>query len=83
MAHGVGRFVVADGLLTVVIWVPNRQVSDANAPMGTSHSWLPGDARTISLDLAALAGVVMAAARSRFAAALHDHVPREFRRLPV
>lgn len=57
-----GWFVVAHGLLTIVIWAPNPQGADANAPMDTSHSWLLGDARTISLILAAVAGVVMAAA---------------------
>lgn len=57
-----GWFVVAHGLLTIIIWAPNPQSSDAHAPMDTSHSWLLGDARTISLVLAAVAGVVMTAA---------------------
>lgn len=56
-----GWFVVAHGLLTIMIWAPNPQGVDANAPMDTSHSWLLGDARTISLILAAIAGVVIAA----------------------
>ncbi len=57
-----GWFVVAHGLLTILIWAPNPWGSTADAPMDTSHSWVLGEARTISLVLAAVAGVVMAAA---------------------
>jgi hypothetical protein len=39
-----GWFVVAHGLLTILIWAPNPRTVDANAPMDTSHSWLFGDA---------------------------------------
>ena len=57
-----GWFVVAHGLLTLLIWAPNPRTVDANAPMDTSHSWLLGDARALSVVLAVVAGVVMAAA---------------------
>lgn len=57
-----GWFVVAHGSLTILIWAPNPQTLDANAPMDTSHSWLLGDARTVSVVLAVVAGVVMAVA---------------------
>jgi hypothetical protein len=57
-----GWFVVAHGLLTILIWSPNPRTLATDAPMDTSHSWLFGDARTISLALALVAGAVMAAA---------------------
>lgn len=57
-----GWFVVAHGLLTVVIWAPNPRTAAANAPMDTSHSWLFGDARTISVVLAVVAGLCIAVA---------------------
>jgi hypothetical protein len=57
-----GWFVVAHGLLTIVIWSPNPQTAATEAPMDTSHSWLLGDARAISLTLAIIAGVVIASA---------------------
>lgn len=57
-----GWFVVAHGLLTIVIWAPTPRGADANAPMDTSRSWLLGDARTVSLVLAVVAGIVVAAA---------------------
>ena len=57
-----GWFVVAHGLLTIVIWSPNPQTLATDAPMDTSHSWLLGDARAISLALAITAGLFMAAA---------------------
>ena len=58
----VGWFVVAHGLLTILIWSPNPRTLTADAPMDTSHSWLFGDARAISLPLAIAAGLIMAAA---------------------
>jgi hypothetical protein len=57
-----GWFVVAHGLLTIVIWSPNPRTLATEAPMDTSHSWLLGDARAISLTLAIAAGLLMAAA---------------------
>lgn len=57
-----GWFVVAHGLLTILIWAPDPRAADGDAPMDTSHSWLLGDARTLSLVLAVVAGIVMAAA---------------------
>jgi hypothetical protein len=63
-----GVLVVAHGLLTIVIWAPNPQTSSVDAPMDTSHSWLLGDARTVSLVLAVIAGVVVAGAGVGFLA---------------
>jgi hypothetical protein len=40
-----GWFVVAHGLLTIVIWSPNPRAVDGSAPMDTRRSWLFGDAR--------------------------------------
>lgn len=57
-----GWFVVAHGLLTIVIWSPNPRMVDGSAPMDTSRSWLFGDARTLSLVLAVVAGIIVAAA---------------------
>jgi hypothetical protein len=57
-----GVLVVAHGLLTIVIWTPNPRTLTGDAPMDTSHSWLLGDARTVSLGLAVIAGFVIAAA---------------------
>lgn len=57
-----GWFVVAHGLLTIVIWVPTPRAATANAPMDTSRSWLLGDARSVSLVLAVASGIVVAAA---------------------
>jgi hypothetical protein len=57
-----GVLVVAHGLLTVGIWTPNPRTLTGDAPMDTSHSWLLGDARTVSLVLAVIAGFVVSAA---------------------
>lgn len=53
-----GVLLVAHGLLMILIWSPTPS---ANAPMNTSHSWLLGDARVVSLVLALIAGVLIAA----------------------
>lgn len=63
-----GWFVVAHGLLTILIWSPNPRTAGASAPMDTSHSWLLGDARTVSLVLAVVAGIIMTAAGIGFLA---------------
>ena len=55
-----GWFVVAHGLLTILIWAPKPRTVEA--PMDTSHSWLVGDARTLSLVLAVVAGLFIAVA---------------------
>lgn len=52
-----GFLLVAHGLLTVVIWLPRP---DADAPMDTSHSWLLGEARVVSVACAVVAGVLIA-----------------------
>jgi hypothetical protein len=52
-----GVLLVAHGLLTVLIWSPSPS---AEAPMSTSRSWLIGDARTASLTLAVVAGLLVA-----------------------
>lgn len=57
-----GWLVVAHGLITIVIWLPNPRTLATDAPMDTSHSWLLGDARTVSLLLAIVAGLAMVAA---------------------
>lgn len=61
-----GWFVVAHGLLTIVIWSPNPRAVDGSAPMDTRRSWLFGDARTVSLVLAVVAGMIVAAAGMGF-----------------
>ena len=53
-----GWLVVAHGLLTILIWVPDPRKLEA--PMDTSHSWLLGDARTLSVVLATVAGLFVA-----------------------
>lgn len=53
-----GGLLVAHGLLTIVIWLPRP---DADAPMDTSHSWLLGDARALSVACAVMAGALIAA----------------------
>jgi len=63
-----GWFVVAHGVLTILIWSPNPRTANASAPMDTSHSWLLGDARTVSLVLAVVAGIIMTAAGVGFLA---------------
>jgi hypothetical protein len=63
-----GVLVIAHGLLTIVIWAPNPQRLSVGAPMDTSHSWLVGDARAVSLVLAVIAGVVLAVAGAGFLA---------------
>ena len=57
-----GWVVVAHGLLTILIWAPNPRAVDANARMDASHSWLFGDARTLSVMLAVGAGLFIAVA---------------------
>jgi hypothetical protein len=54
-----GVLLVAHGLLTIVIWAPSPT---AQAPMDTSRSWLLGDARNLSVVLAATAGALLALA---------------------
>ena len=63
-----GWFVVAHGLLTVVIWSPDPRRVAGDAPMDTSRSWLLGDARALSLVLAITAGLAIAAAGGGFLA---------------
>jgi hypothetical protein len=54
-----GVLLVAHGLLTILIWSPRPK---SGSPMDTSHSWLLGDARTLSLVTAIAAGLLIAAA---------------------
>jgi hypothetical protein len=54
-----GILLVVHGLLTILIWSPTPS---GGAPMDTSHSWLFGDARTLSLLLALTAGPIVAVA---------------------
>ena len=51
----VGGFVLAHGLVTMAIWRPSP-------PMDTSHSWLLGDRRWLSLILAVTSGLAAIAA---------------------
>lgn len=53
-----GVMLVAHGLLTIVIWSPRPR---ADAPMNTAGSWLLGEARLVSLLLAVVAGLLVAA----------------------
>jgi hypothetical protein len=53
-----GVLLVAHGLVTILIWSPSPSVE---APMSTSRSWLLGDARLVSLVLALIAGLLIAA----------------------
>src|SRR5687768_13717897 len=53
-----GVLLVGHGLLTILIWSPSPS---AEAPMNTSRSWLLGDARTVSVVLAVVAGLLIAA----------------------
>lgn len=53
-----GVLLVAHGLLTIVIWTPRPS---ADAPMDTSRSWLLGEARAVSVALAVVAGLLIAA----------------------
>lgn len=53
-----GVLLVVHGLLTIVIWFPSPT---AEAPMDTSRSWLLGEARTVSVVLAVVAGLFIAA----------------------
>lgn len=57
-----GGLVVAHGLLTILIWSPDPRNVASKPPMDTGHSWLLGDARTLSLVLAITAGAAIAAA---------------------
>jgi hypothetical protein len=54
-----GVLLVLHGLLTILIW---SLPPSSEAPMDTSHSWLVGDARTVSVVLALTAGPLIAAA---------------------
>jgi hypothetical protein len=56
-----GLFVMAHGLLTILIWSPRPQGAKAAPPMDTSHSWLFGDARRLAVGLAVVAGVAITA----------------------
>lgn len=53
-----GVLLIAHGFLTIVIWSPRPS---ADAPMDTSRSWLLGEARTVSVTLAVVAGLLIAA----------------------
>ena len=61
-----GLFVLAHGLVTVAIWGPNPRTIVGRPPMDTSHSWLLGDARSVSLILAIWAGVAISVAGIAF-----------------
>lgn len=53
----IGLLVLAHGLVTVAIWVPDPHTVRPVPPMDTGHSWLLGEARALSLALAVIAGI--------------------------
>ena len=62
MRQLIGPFVIAHGLVTMVIWIPNPHKVRSAPPMDTSHSWLLGDRRRFSLILAVTSGLTAIAA---------------------
>ena len=64
----IGFFVLAHGLVTVAVWLPNPATVEPAPPMDTSHSWLIGEARGLSLLLAAVAGTLIVIAGIAFLA---------------
>lgn len=64
----IGGVVIAHGLVTMAIWIPNHRAMQPAPPMNTSHSWLLGDARSIALTLAIVAGMAIAVAGAAFLA---------------
>ena len=61
-----GLFVLAHGVVTVAIWGPNPRTVEKGPPIDTSHSWLLGSARSVSLILAIWAGVAISVAGIAF-----------------
>lgn len=61
-----GLLVLVHGFITIAIWVPNPQHVQPAPPMDTSHSWLLGQARGVSVALAVAAGVLLASAGIAF-----------------
>ena len=61
-----GLLVFAHGMVTVAIWGPNPRTVEKSAPMDTSHSWLLGNARSVSLILAICAGAAISVAGIAF-----------------
>lgn len=61
-----GLFVLAHGLVTIAIWTPNPETIQPTPPMDTSHSWLLGQARGVSVALAITAGVLLVCAGLAF-----------------
>ena len=51
-----GILLIAHGLLTILIWSPSPS---SDAPMDTGRSWLLGEARSASVVLAVLAGLLI------------------------
>lgn len=58
-----GGFVVAHGLLTVTLWAMPAKEGE---PFRVTHSWLLGDARSLALGLALLAGACFVVAGGGF-----------------
>jgi hypothetical protein len=60
----VGLFFVAHGIVTVAIWGPNyRAVPEGQLqPPNPAHSWLLGDARSLSMILGIAVGLALIAA---------------------
>ena len=60
----IGLFVVAHGLVTVAIWAMGAQtVPEGNLqPPDPTHSWLLGDARTLSMVFGVAVGIALVVA---------------------
>jgi hypothetical protein len=58
----ISGFVIAHGLVTMAMWIPDPHKVQPAPPMDTSHSWLVGDKRSLALGLAVISGLAVALA---------------------